>query len=225
LAIEIKGINGDISAEPAGGGEVEVIAHKKSSRSNPDQVSIKVVEHAGGITICALYPSDDADKPNTCEPDKGGHMSVRNNDVNVDFSVRVPVGVSFVGRTVNGEISATSLGGNVLSHTVNGAIRISTSGYARAKTVNGEISAKIGDGNWPDSLEFKTVNGEISLELPSTISTEVNADTFNGEISSDFPLSLTGKVSRKHVSGRIGNGGRSLVLKTINGSINLRRAS
>ncbi|MGH9966617.1 MAG: DUF4097 family beta strand repeat-containing protein [Pyrinomonadaceae bacterium] len=211
MAIEIKGINGDISAEPAAGTDVEVVAYKKSARSNPDQVSIKVIEHAGGVTICAIYPSEDPDKPNTCEPDKGGQMSVRNNDVNVDFSVRVPFGVGFVGRTVNGEISASSLAGNVISHTVNGAIKISTSGYAQAKTVNGEISAKIGDSNWPDSLEFKTVNGEISLDLPATTSTEVRADTINGEISSDFPLSMLGKITRKHLSGRIGNGGRSLV--------------
>lgn len=224
MAVEIKGMNGDISAEPAAGTEVEVVAHKKSARSNPDQVTIKVIEHAGGVTICALYPSEDPDRPNTCEPDKGG-QSIRNNDVSVDFSVRVPLGVGFVGRTVNGEISASSLAGNVISHTVNGAIKISTSGYAQAKTVNGEISAKIGDANWPDSLEFKTVNGEISLDLPAATSTEVQADTFNGEISSDFPLSLLGKMTRKHLSGRIGSGGRSLVLKTLNGSITLRRAS
>ena len=91
--------------------------------------------------------------------------------------------------------------------------------------MNGEISAKIGDANWPDSLEFKTVNGEIVLDLPATINTEIKADTFNGEISTDFPLSLLGQMSRKHLSGRIGSGGRELVLKTLNGSITLRRAS
>ncbi len=139
LSVEIKGINGDISAEAASGAEVEVVANRKAARSDP--------------------------------------------------------------------------------------IQISTSGYAEAKTVNGEILAKIGDANWPDSLEFKTVNGEIVLDLPATINTEIKADTFNGEISTDFPLSLLGKMSRKHLSGRIGNGGRELVLKTLNGSIKLRRAS
>lgn len=225
LSVEIKGVNGDISAEAASGSEVEVVANRKAARSDPNSVNLKVVEHAGGVTVCAVYPSDDPDNPNTCEPGRGGRMSVRNNDVQVDFSVKVPAGVAFNGRTVNGEIKASSLAGNVVSHTVNGAIQISTSGYAEAKTVNGEISAKIGDANWPDSLEFKTVNGEILLDLPANLNTEVKADTFNGEISTDFPLSLLGKMSRKHLSGRIGNGGRELVLKTLNGSIKLRRAS
>lgn len=225
LSVEIKGVNGDISAEAASGSEVEVVANRKAARSDPNSVNLKVVEHPGGVTICAVYPSDDPDNPNTCEPGRGGRMSVRNNDVEVDFAVKVPAGVAFNGRTVNGEIKASSLGGNVTTHTVNGAIQISTSGYAEAKTVNGEISAKIGDANWPDSLEFKTVNGEIVLDLPATLNTEVKADTFNGEISTDFPLSLLGKMSRKHLSGRIGSGGRELVLKTLNGSIKLRRAS
>src|SRR2546428_4702773 len=130
-------------------------------------------------------------------------MNVRNNDVRVDFKVRVPAGISFAGRTVNGEISAVSLDGNIESHTVNGSINISTTGYAEAKTVNGEISARLGNANWPDSLDFKTVNGGITLDLPATTSTKVEADTFNGDISSDFPLSTLGRISRRHLSGTI----------------------
>jgi hypothetical protein len=67
-AIEIKGINGDITAEPAAGNSVEVVATKKGRRSDPTAVIIKVVPHAKGITICAVYPNDSSDEPNTCEP-------------------------------------------------------------------------------------------------------------------------------------------------------------
>jgi DUF4097 and DUF4098 domain-containing protein YvlB len=208
-----------------------VIATKRAHRSNPATVNIQVVPHTSGVTICAVYPSDSSDQPNTCEPGKGNRrgnssatVNVRNNDVNVRFAVRVPAGVDFIGRTVNGEISATSLNGNVDSHTVNGGINISTTGYAQAKTVNGDITAKLGNANWPDALEFKTVNGGINLDLPATLNTKVDADTFNGEIDSDFPLSVLGRMSRKHVSGTIGAGGRDLVIKTLNGSIRLRRA-
>jgi hypothetical protein len=229
--IEIKGLNGDIKAEPATGSELEVSANKKGRRSDPGTVRIQVVEHADGVTICAIYPSDDPDQPNTCEPgeqhargNSSATNNVHNNDVRVDFLVRVPAGVTFAGHTINGEIRASSLSGNVESRTVNGSINISTSGYAQAKTVNGEISAKLGNANWSGVLEFKTLNGGINLDLPSTISTEINAETLNGQISSDFPLTLLGNFDRKRVSGRIGSGGRELVLKTLNGSINLRRA-
>jgi Putative adhesin len=225
-SIEIKGINGSIEAEPTVGGDIEVVATKKARRSDPASVEIKVVPHANGVTICAVYPSEYADRPNTCEPSGGnssGNNNVRNNDVSVNFAVRVPAGIEFIGRTVNGEITANSLSGNVRSKTVNGGINISTAGYAQAKTVNGDIKAKLGNANWTDPLEFKTVNGGITLDLPATISTKVDADTFNGEIDSDFPLTMLGRISRKHVSGTIGGGGRELILKTLNGSIHLRR--
>ena len=223
-SIEVKGINGSISAEPASGDQLEVTAIKTGRRSDPAQVNIKVVEHAGGVTICAVYPSDDPGEPNSCEPGQGhGRMNVRNNDVKVDFKIRVPAKVDLISRTVNGEINALGLAGNVESHTVNGSINISTSGYAQAKTVNGDISAKLSDANWPGALDFKTVNGGISVNLPSETNSSVDASTVSGDISSDFQLTILGTMSRKHLSGTIGGGGRELNLKTVNGSIHLRR--
>jgi hypothetical protein len=223
-SIEVKGINGSISAEPASGDQLEVTAIKTGRRSDPAQVNIKVVEHAGGVTICAVYPSDDPGEPNSCEPGQGhGRMNVRNNDVKVDFKVRVPAKVDLISRTVNGEINALGLTGNIESHTVNGSINISTSGYAQAKTVNGDISAKLSDANWPGALDFKTVNGGITVNLPSETNSSVDASTVSGDISSDFQLTILGTMSRKHLSGTIGGGGRELNLKTVNGSIHLRR--
>jgi DUF4097 and DUF4098 domain-containing protein YvlB len=223
-SIEIKNINGDISAEPASGDELEVTAGKSARRSDASQVEIKVVEHAGGVTICAVYPSDDAGSPNVCEPGQGkGRMNVRNNDVKVAFKVRVPAGVTLVGRTVNGDINALELSSNVQSHTVNGSINISTSGYAQGATVNGDITARLRDANWPGSIDFKTVNGAITLDLPAATNSKVEANTVSGDISSDFPLTMLESTSRKHLSGTIGAGGRELSLKTVNGSIHLKR--
>ena len=207
-------------------GASEAFAIKKARRSDPASVDIRVVPHAAGVTICAVYPGDSV-ATTSCDPvgHRSGSANIVNNDVSVEFRVRVPAGVEFVGRTVNGEISARSLSGNVDTHTVNGSIDISTSGYARAKTVNGEIVAKMGRADWTEALEFKTVNGGIDLDLPPTLNTKVEADTFNGEISSDFPLTVQGRVSRKHLSGTIGAGGRELLLKTLNGSIRLKKVS
>ncbi|HLA12001.1 MAG TPA: DUF4097 family beta strand repeat-containing protein [Pyrinomonadaceae bacterium] len=236
MAIEIKGLNGDIAADLATGSEVEVVADKHSSRGDVNAVSIKVVEHAGGVTICAIYPTDNPSVTTRCEPSRGPRTSdpidtssqrtnVRSNDVRVDFRLRVPAGVDLLVRTVNGDISAQSLSSNVESKTVNGNIRIATSGYADAKTVNGEISARMGNASWTGALNFKTVNGEIVIELPADTGANVHASTFNGTINSDFPLTSLGKNTKRKLSGTIGTGGRELLLKTLNGSINLRRAS
>src|SRR5438309_5889850 len=131
-AIEIKGVNGDVRAD-AGSGDVEVSAVKHARRSDPDEVKIEVVQHEDGVTICAVYPSDGR-RENTCEAGDDGHMNVRDNDVTVDFTVRVPVGVRFRGKTVNGEVEAAVGSSDVEATTVNGSIRISTTGYAEARS-------------------------------------------------------------------------------------------
>lgn len=222
--VEVRGVNGGISAEPAEGGEVQVTATKSARRSDPKSVEIRVVEHAGGVLICAVYPNADG-RANTCSPDGEGHTNVRNNDVVVDFKVRVPRGVRFDGRTVNGNIETGALGSDVDARTVNGSINISAAGVARANTVNGSITARLGRADWSDELEFKTVNGAITLSLPADTNAQVSAQTVNGDISTDFPLTILGRFSRKHLNGTIGSGGRELTLRSVNGSIQLRRAS
>jgi hypothetical protein len=224
--IEIKGINGDVRAEASSGNEVEVTALKSGRRSDPKEVEIRVLEHSGGVTICAVYPSSDSGRPNQCAPDEGGNMNVHDNDVEVQFKVRVPQGVRFSGRTVNGGIETGALGGDVDARTVNGSIIIKSAGVARANTVNGSIVATLGRADWSGPLEFKTVNGAIALDLPADTSAEVKAETLNGDILTDFPLTVRGRINRRHLNGTIGSGGgRELSLKTVNGSIRLRRAS
>ena len=222
--IEIKGVNGDVRAVAGSGGETEVTATKRAKRSDPDDVKIEVVEHEGGVTICAVYPSEGR-RANECRRGEDGHMSTRENDVVVEFTVHVPAGVKFVGKTVNGEVEAASLGGDVEASTVNGGIHISTSGYAEATTVNGSIVAAMGKASWTDGVEFRTVNGGITLDLPPSLSAEVRAETLNGEIFTDFPLMVTGKLGPRRVTGTIGSGGRQLALSTVNGNIRLRKTS
>ena len=86
--IEIKGINGELNAMPATGNTVRVTATRSGFRSDPNEVEIVVVEHADGVTICAVYPSR-GDQPNECVPEDGGRNRTRNNDVKVEFDVSV----------------------------------------------------------------------------------------------------------------------------------------
>ena len=221
--LEIKGVNGGIEAGPASGSEVEVTARKSGRRSDPSEVEIKVVEHGGGVTICAVYPNPSDERPNECQPGSGGRMNTRNNDVKVEFTVRVPEGVRFVGRTVNGGVEAEGLAADSEVYSVNGTVTVTSSGLARAQTVNGSITAAMGRADWSGPLELKTVNGTITVELPASTSARVEASTVNGGIDTDFPLTVTGRFGPRHVSGTIGSGGRDLTLETVNGGIHIRR--
>jgi len=222
--VEIKGVNGGIDARAGSGDTVRVSAHKKARKSDPDSVKIEVVEHDGGVTVCAVYPSQGG-RPNRCLPGEAGHLGAKDNDVNVQFTVEVPQGAGFVGRTVNGGIEADGIPGDVRAKTVNGGIRVSTSGSARCETVNGSVRATLGTPHWQGPLDFKTVNGGITVELPSGAGAAVRAKTVNGGIDTDFPLTVKGKLNRHSLSGTIGNGGGELLLQTVNGGIQLRKSS
>jgi hypothetical protein len=221
--IEIKGVNGGITARAATGSTALVTAHKHGRRSDPALVEIKVVENASGVTICAVYPTPSGSHPNECAAGDGGRMNSRDNDVSVEFEVQVPSGVRFVGRTVNGGVEAVSLPANAEAYTVNGGVRVEAGGEVQAETVNGSIRASMGRAEGQGPLRLKTVNGGITVELPASASARVHAETVNGSIETDFPLTVQGKLTSRRLDGTIGNGGRELELVTVNGSITLHK--
>jgi len=223
--LEVKGVNGSIRAIESASADVELTAERHGRRNNPSDVRIELVPHAGGLTICAVYPSPDANKPNECKPGKEGRNNVRNNDVQVDFTVRVPKGVHLAAHTVNGGVDARGIQADVSAHSVNGKIVVDAKGNVQAHTVNGGITAAMGDTSWTGTREFHTVNGGIIVELPATASTDFQATTVNGHIESDFPIMVRGKIDSRRLSGTLGSGGRELKLTTVNGSIKIRRIS
>lgn len=218
--LEVYGVNGGITAD-ASGGEAEVTATKRAHRSDPASVQVKVIEHAGGVTICAIYPGRSGGQ-GECAP---GHSSqnARNNDVEVSFAVKVPAGVKLLAHTVNGGVRADDVEGDVDAETVNGDVEVRSGGLVRAQTVNGSIEAGMGRADWPGTLKFGTVNGSITLDLPGDLSTELNAEVVNGSIKFDFPLSGSVHKDKRVVRGTIGGGGRELEIETVNGSIALKK--
>lgn len=239
--LEVKGVNGRITARPASGERIEVVALKHGRRSDPRLVEIVVVEHEGGLTLCALYPAPAGSPPNECAPGEGGRMKVRNNDVKVDFALEVPEGLALAARTINGAIAVEDLGGSLRAHSVNGAIRASgvtgdvaattvngsvrleARGTARAETVNGSIVADLGRADWTDRLEFETVNGSVTVRLPAGTSTDLHVTTTNGGIRNEFALAKTGRSTRRELQGTIGSGGRELRISTVNGAVKVQR--
>src|SRR5881398_1907714 len=167
-SIEIKGVNGDVRAV-AGSGDVEVTAVKHARRSDPDEVKIEVVPHEDGVTICAVYPSDGR-RENSCDAGEGGHMNVHDNDVTVDFTVRVPAGVRFVGQTVNGEVAA-SLG------------RATWSDALEFRTVNGGITLDLPAG-LSTEVRATTVNGDIQTDFPLMVTGRLGPRRLHGTIGS-----------------------------------------
>jgi DUF4097 and DUF4098 domain-containing protein YvlB len=218
--IEVNGITGDIQASRATGDEVVVSWVKQGKHSDPSGVTIQVVTHEDGVTICAVYPDVPGKPHNECLPDGMGNSSVHDNDVEVTFSVSVPAGVDFHGKMVTGDIVADSLESDAFVSTVTGDISVSTSGLAIAATVTGSVFASIGQTNWDRDLAFCTVTGSVTVEIPPDTNADVYVSTVTGSVHSDFPLSQNWAGVWR---GTLGSGGRNLTAATVTGSVRLRR--
>ena len=120
-------------------------------------VKVHLVRHENGVTICTVFPGE-----KVCRA-----MGDTGPGARVNFVVRVPEGVNFFGSTVNGGVEADSLKSDVQAYTVNGQVRVSTTGTLQAKTVNGSITASLLKPFWSKAPELSTVNGANSTGASS----------------------------------------------------------
>jgi hypothetical protein len=225
--VYVRNLNGAVRVEQGTGSKVEVTAVKHWRRGNPEDVKITVEQVGSGkgdVLVCALWRDGDR-----C--DEGGYHSSHsfnwgnnNNDVNVEFTVRLPAGVRMDGRTVNGSVEIDGATSSIVARTVNGQITArSTGGPVSAETVNGSINVRTASLT-DDRTEYKTVNGSITVELAASSNVNLDMSTVNGSVSSDYPITIEGTISHKRIRGTMGKGGPTVRLSTVNGSIRLRKA-
>lgn len=219
LAVEIKGVSGGITASLAAGSEVEVYADLDGRQDDPSTVSIQVVQHDGGVTICSMYPDAAGQPPNVCAPGTEGHLGNNENDVVVTYSVRVPAGVHFVGRTIAGNVTAQGLDGDAFAYIVSGNVEIEAAGIAEAQTVSGLIDVEIGEADPDQNLVFSAVSGNVTVRVPADTNADARLSTVSGSVTSDFPIVET---SEGIWEATLGAGGNLVSLSTVSGSVTLR---
>lgn len=226
-AIRLHNMNGSIRIERAeSGSRVEVNAERKVRRGNAKTVRFEVRTRADGdVVVCALWGEDMrcTDDGSRGSYHSGGNWS-RGDDIEVVMRVRVPDGVKTVARSTNGGISAEGLSSEVDASTTNGDVNIRTSGgYVNATTTNGSISASLGRLTSDEPMRFTTTNGSVTLFAPPSLSADLEMATVNGGLSSEFPITMTGRFPRKSIKATLGQGGRSIIVRTTNGDVSLKR--
>lgn len=146
----------------------------------------------------------------------GGHGGTRS----VKYVVYVPADAGIDVETMNGGVDLQSVVREARVRTTNGGIKASAvvAGFD-ARAVNGSVDVALDlTGDRPVSIE--TVNGSVTAELPASLAGDVALATVNGRLSSDFALATEGRTSMR---GTLGGGGRTVSLRTVNGSVRLRR--
>jgi putative adhesin len=229
-SVWVRDMRGSITIGPGRGESLEVAAVRSFSHSDPRSVRLVTVPSNGGVAICALWGGDpkgdgDGDEEGHCGPgDEYKAGSAHNNDVGVEFTVRLPRGVRIRATTVTGSVRVSGATAPVIAGTVDGAVDAETmKGPVQAYSVNGSVHATVRGFSDTGAVKLTTVNGSVTLELPVGLNATVRARTINGAIMSDFPLTTTGTLVAHRASGVIGDGGRRVELNAVNGSVRLKK--
>jgi hypothetical protein len=117
--LEVRGLNGPVRVEASADGRVDVLAERRGPSALLAALEVKVVEHARGVTVCAVWQGLDASVSRRVERRVSRGLA----DVRVDIVARVHPGVRVVASTINGDIEVVGLGSAVEASTANGRVR------------------------------------------------------------------------------------------------------
>ena len=219
----IRNIRGSVTVEPIKGDSVQIVAVKSYHSSDTARVRLIAVPSEGGLTVCALWPGSRSDCTAEGEYKTGGPGR---SDVAVDFTVRLPRGVRLDANTILGDIHVAGASAPLKIRTVSGDVDVETAeGPVNVGSVNGDVHARVRGFADTGGVSITTVNGSVTSELPTALDADVEAHTINGSISSDYPLTPGAKFTSHSLKGTLGRGGREVRITTVNGSIQLKKAS
>lgn len=146
-----------------------------------------------------------------------------------DYQLVVPPGVEVVGRTENGDLRVTGLGGRVDLASSNGDVHLAdTTGRVAVHTSNGQVTGSdlasthveattsngevvLGFGAAPDRVRVDTSNGSVEVVVPDDgADYAIQPSTSDGEVRTDVPTDPSSS--------------RRLALHTSNGDLTVRPA-
>lgn len=215
--LEIVNVNGEIRAEAATGGTVQVRAERRVTASSDEAArdmlqKLEIREEVGPSRV----------RVETVVPRGrwGGHK--------VTYTVQVPPGVHVDLRTVNGGVRLDNLGGEVRATATNGGVRgrLAAVSVVDARTTNGGVELELtGELARDGRVSLASVNGGVRLAVPETTSGDLTARCTNGRVSvSDLPFEADGEQTRRRAAGRLNGGGARIDLQTTNGGVTLSRS-
>lgn len=240
--VEIQNVNGRIYVCSWDKDYVDVHALKRTKRGRDELKKVSIEVTANGVleikTEYHKYDSDD---------DKFFRRLVNRfflsgPRVSVDYTVKIPEhselrkvktvngAIKIIETngdtdvsTTNGNITVERAKGNVIAITTNGNIIVSeTAALEKARSVNGGIDVSFPERILCDS-DISTVNGSINLYAQFDMSAEIDLKTVNGSISAEgFSITID-TVSKKRLIGKLRDGGNTIKVNAVNGSIRLNK--
>ncbi len=179
------------------------------------RASLRIREDDSGVTLGTEHHGSHEGGCECDEHGTHGHLP------RVDVVVRVPAGLHLVVHTVDARIDVDGLKGPVDLHSVDGPIDLRAMTSAQARTVNGAIHVAFALPDLADDSALSTVNGAVDVTLPASANADLSVSTVNGHVRVDPPPA--GPIEGRGLRMALGHGGRSLRLRTVNGTISVKR--
>ena len=218
----IRNTRGSVTVEPAKGDSLQVTAVKSYRSSDTASVRLVAVPFEGGVAVCAVWDNDTGCGPGQRDMQLRG---TRHNDVAVDFTVRLPRNAGLGANTMVGDVHVAGARGPLVVFTMSGDVDVVTAkGPVKAEAINGDVRVRMEAFGDTGGVSAGTINGSVTAELPGQLDADVEATTVNGSITTDYPLTVNGKFAGRNIHGTLGRGGRDVHLKTVNGSIRMKKA-
>ncbi len=212
----VDNVNGPITIETWDKPEVHLVA-VKTARTDADLKALDVRVEAAEkrVSVKTVYLDKD-----------GSWIKKFTNTGEVRYTLTIPHTASLRRvETLNGTITLANVHGRVTARSVNG--RIEARGLRHEvdlSAVNGSISAEFDAVSDKQDIDLSADNGGIELRIPAETGAMVTASTVSGSIENDFGLAAgSEKWVGRELEGTIGNGAARIRLKTINGSIAIRK--
>ncbi len=204
-SFELQNVNGTVEVQGWEKNEVQIHAVKlaKTDRADLSRVSIQVEAKSDSVSVTTNYPQDEGA------------------EVAVDYKILVPhsARVQQIG-TINGSIRVSGVDFPGDLRTVNGDVEVYEGGGAiHARTTNGNIHLELARMEKSDEIAAECTNGGVLLAVPPDAGAQIVARSLNGDFSSELPLTLESSLRPREIRGKLGAGGGSIHLRTVNGVI------
>jgi hypothetical protein len=126
--------------------------------------------------------------------------------------------------STNGIINISEAVGRINVETTNGRIELlAIRGAASVTTTNGDARVVFDKVSGDEPLRFETTRGDITLEFNEMFDADLDAETERGDIEVDenFQIAVQNNRDQQRAVGRIGKGGRELLIRTTSGDIRI----
>ena len=217
--VRVCGVDGSISVEASATNEISLLATAEGD------LEVKKGQENDGLFETSL--DGDTLRIGCSEKKNRKRWNVpflwNNDDVEIDYVLKVPPTVSLSAATVNGKIATRGIDGATRATSVNGTIDVETAGTheLRVSTVNGRVKAKF--TREFSGAKFTSVNGGVQATFPENASFAVSLSQVNGDFEASFPLSIHSNPGSRRVSGDVNGGQHELKIVTVNGDVQLAR--